>query len=169
TAQKALLAVSALLLVAIFSFTWPQVQEAEVDVVPEARHRTGKGKHKKHKRKEQGGTQGASKNDVPSVQAEKQMLKDVEGKDNEDTVTQVKPQEPAVLDPEAQPAWIFCAGQWQECICGGRVKWGNDEKWQIIELPKDKQMQKVVCSIDVLGDIIPGDGGKHCQCEVTPG
>ena len=38
---------------------------------------------------------------------------------------------------QAQPAWIFCAGQWQECICGGRVKWGNDEKWQIIELPKD--------------------------------
>ena len=22
---------------------------------------------------------------------------------------------------------------------------------------------------DKLGDLIPGDGGKHCQCEVTPG
>lgn len=50
-------------------------------------------------------------------------------------------------------------------------------------LEQDKAIQKVVCSIaswfsstytrhgaeDVLGDLIPGDGGKHCQCEVTPG
>ena len=38
---------------------------------------------------------------------------------------------------EVAATWIYCAGQWQECICGGRVKWGNEGKWKIIELPKE--------------------------------
>lgn len=71
--------------------------------------------------------------------------------------------------PQGEPTWIYCCGQWQECLCGGRVKWGNEGKWQLIEMPEGQSIQKVMCSIDKLGDLIPGDGGKHCQCEVTPG
>eukprot|EP00931_Biecheleriopsis_adriatica_P054483 TRINITY_DN32070_c0_g1_i1.p1 TRINITY_DN32070_c0_g1~~TRINITY_DN32070_c0_g1_i1.p1 ORF type:complete len:745 (-),score=145.21 TRINITY_DN32070_c0_g1_i1:13-2247(-) len=67
------------------------------------------------------------------------------------------------------PTWIFCAGQWQDCVCGGRVRWGNAGKWKIIEPPKDGKLNRVVCSIDALQDILPGDGGKHCDCEITPG
>ncbi|CAE7358917.1 CHR12, partial [Symbiodinium sp. KB8] len=70
---------------------------------------------------------------------------------------------------QGEPTWIYCCGQWQECLCGGRVKWGNEGKWQLIEMPEGQSIQKVMCSIDKLGDLIPGDGGKHCQCEVTPG
>lgn len=172
-AQKLLFAVSALLLVAVFSFTWPQAQEAsEHELIPEARQRTGKGKHKKNKRK----NRDAIQDPKPAGKEEERILADPVAKDavkdpNAEAVTPVESQEASMPETagEVQPSWIYCAGQWQECLCGGRVKWGNDDKWQIIELPKDKQIQKVVCSIDVLGDIIPGDGGKHCQCEVTPG
>jgi len=65
--------------------------------------------------------------------------------------------------------WIFCSGQWQDCLCGGTVRWGNRDKWKVIELKKGEKLQQVKCSIDKLGDPFPGDDGKHCQCEVTPG
>ncbi|CAE8680213.1 unnamed protein product [Polarella glacialis] len=71
--------------------------------------------------------------------------------------------------PPAPPTWIHCAGQWQECVCGGRVRWGNRKTWSIIEPPEDGSKAKVMCSIDKLEDILPGDGGKHCECEVVPG
>lgn len=41
----------------------------------------------------------------------------------------------------------------------------------MIDAPKDGSFSRVKCSIDnpKLGDVLPGDGGKHCQCEVIPG
>lgn len=77
---------------------------------------------------------------------------------------------PAPAPPSEQkgePQWIFCAGQWQDCWCGGRIRWGNVGKWKIIDL-KGKPEQQIRCSVDVLGDPAWGSS-KHCECEVVPG
>eukprot|EP00930_Biecheleria_cincta_P047198 TRINITY_DN32666_c0_g1_i1.p1 TRINITY_DN32666_c0_g1~~TRINITY_DN32666_c0_g1_i1.p1 ORF type:complete len:668 (+),score=122.01 TRINITY_DN32666_c0_g1_i1:106-2109(+) len=70
---------------------------------------------------------------------------------------------------EGEPHWIFCSAQWQECSCGGNVRWGNDDKWKIIKPKKAGQLQEVKCNVQVLEDLIPGDDGKHCECLVSPG
>mmetsp|Transcript_30171 Transcript_30171/g.79577 ORF Transcript_30171/g.79577 Transcript_30171/m.79577 type:complete len:673 (-) Transcript_30171:37-2055(-) len=68
-----------------------------------------------------------------------------------------------------EAVWIFCCGQWQDCLCAGRVRWGNKDKWKIVDPKPGEKEQQVKCNIDKLGDPFPGDDGKHCQCEVTPG
>jgi len=65
--------------------------------------------------------------------------------------------------------WTFCAQQWMPCECDGNVRWGNHDTWQHIAAPADGSLNKVTCNIQVLGDNIPGDDGKHCQCFVTRG
>mmetsp|Transcript_94153 Transcript_94153/g.206221 ORF Transcript_94153/g.206221 Transcript_94153/m.206221 type:complete len:639 (-) Transcript_94153:28-1944(-) len=90
-----------------------------------------------------------------------------------------KQQEEVASEPESEWAsageepegrdWIYCCGQWQECYCGGRIRWGNHEKWKVVDLPAGQTTHLVKCSIDKLGDPYPGDDGKHCQCEVTAG
>ncbi|CAK9015009.1 unnamed protein product [Durusdinium trenchii] len=139
-AQKVLLALSALLLVAVFSYTWPQepllphasatnkgetsmtkydtsgeedVQTVQ-EIVPQVRSRSGKGRKKRHKKADQ------------------------ESRSSPEDNQESGPEATQPPTHEVKPTWIFCAGQWQECLCGGRVKWGNDDKWKMIELPKDR-------------------------------
>eukprot|EP00931_Biecheleriopsis_adriatica_P003124 TRINITY_DN10441_c0_g2_i1.p1 TRINITY_DN10441_c0_g2~~TRINITY_DN10441_c0_g2_i1.p1 ORF type:complete len:815 (-),score=163.36 TRINITY_DN10441_c0_g2_i1:23-2467(-) len=63
--------------------------------------------------------------------------------------------------------WFFCAKQWNECRCQGRVAWGNKDRWKIIDPPSDGSVLTVMCSVDRLQDVLPGDNGKHCQCQGT--
>ncbi|CAK9075118.1 Uncharacterized protein SCF082_LOCUS36458 [Durusdinium trenchii] len=172
-AQKVLLALSALLLVAVFSYTWPQEDVQTVqEIVPQVRSRSGKGRKKRHKKADQESRSSPEEASPETPGSDGAIGAKEDNQESGPEATQPPThEEPKPLHTvgEVKPTWIFCAGQWQECLCGGRVKWGNDDKWKMIELPKDKSIQKVICSIDVLGDLIPGDGGKHCQCEVTPG
>lgn len=70
---------------------------------------------------------------------------------------------------EPSTSWIFCAGQWQECSCEGRVRWGNKDTWFYIE-PKAGMNETIVhCSVKALPDNLPGDDGKHCECLVQHG
>ncbi|CAK9064793.1 unnamed protein product [Durusdinium trenchii] len=64
--------------------------------------------------------------------------------------------------------WVFCAPQWQDCTCQGRVRWGNEETW-LVMTPKDAKPLTVTCSVQVLEDVLPGDDGKHCECEIILG
>ncbi|CAJ1361150.1 unnamed protein product [Effrenium voratum] len=61
--------------------------------------------------------------------------------------------------------WNFCAKQWEECTCNGRVRWGHGDTWKVIDAPGDGSFLTVKCSIDHLKDILPGDDRKHCQCQ----
>ncbi|CAJ1427378.1 unnamed protein product [Effrenium voratum] len=67
------------------------------------------------------------------------------------------------------PQWVFCAAQWQDCTCGGAVRWGNKETWAVMEPKKKGELLTVRCSVQVLEDLLPGDDGKHCECQVLPG
>lgn len=62
--------------------------------------------------------------------------------------------------------WVFCASQWQECACPGRVRWGNAGKWMYLAPKKGYTEVVVKCSIDFLADVAPGDEAKHCDCLV---
>ncbi|CAK9071819.1 Apocytochrome f, partial [Durusdinium trenchii] len=35
--------------------------------------------------------------------------------------------------------------------------------------PKDAKPLTVTCSVQVLEDVLPGDDGKHCECEIILG
>ena len=48
------------------------------------------------------------------------------------------------------------------------MRWGNRDTW-IVMTPKPKEALSVKCSVQVLEDVLPGDDGKHCDCEVLPG
>jgi len=72
----------------------------------------------------------------------------------------------AIVGP---PVWIFCAPQWQECVCPGKVRWGSRKKWLEIPLKDGAEEVRVKCSIDMLEDIAPGDDDKHCECAIPPG
>lgn len=61
--------------------------------------------------------------------------------------------------------WVFCAAQWMECQCEGRVRWGVDGHWTYLPA----QAEAVKCTVDALGDAKPGDDSKHCECGATPG
>ncbi|CAJ1433431.1 unnamed protein product [Effrenium voratum] len=165
--QKALFLLSAVALLALFSLTWPQGYE-EADIAPKSRKRSGKGK-RKHKAEVT--TEEPKLEENPSDHPAQDAAEEASPQVSEPQVHEDQQAAPNHMETvgEVEPSWIYCAGQWQECLCGGRVKWGNGDLWKMIEPPKGKSIHKVVCSIDVLGDIIPGDGGKHCQCEVTPG
>ncbi|CAE7484545.1 petA [Symbiodinium pilosum] len=39
----------------------------------------------------------------------------------------------------------------------------------LFSLPHAGELLTVKCNIQVLQDILPGDDGKHCECQVTPG
>jgi len=86
--------------------------------------------------------------------------------------------DPASAPPESKAAvpgsaaasiWLFCAQQWSDCACEGDVRWGNKEKWKMVRLTGGAARQVVKCDINTLGDHLPGDDGKHCECEVVPG
>eukprot|EP00419_Tripos_fusus_P040274 CAMPEP_0172791856 /NCGR_PEP_ID=MMETSP1074-20121228/208679_1 /TAXON_ID=2916 /ORGANISM="Ceratium fusus, Strain PA161109" /LENGTH=583 /DNA_ID=CAMNT_0013628919 /DNA_START=62 /DNA_END=1813 /DNA_ORIENTATION=+ len=67
------------------------------------------------------------------------------------------------------PVWIFCASQWQECLCYGTVRWGTRDTWAEYKAKRDGAANRVVCSISKLPDVAPGDDTKHCECAVQPG
>jgi len=73
-----------------------------------------------------------------------------------------------VLNQPAQGSaeWIFCAPQWQECHCQGKIRWGSKTRWQEIPADPSTGEAKVKCDISNLQDIAPGDAQKHCQCSV---
>lgn len=66
------------------------------------------------------------------------------------------------------PFWVFCAGQWQDCWCPGDIRWGNEETWHVVPLPKSGDSHKVTCTIEHLPDNLPGDDMKHCECLIDP-
>lgn len=85
-------------------------------------------------------------------------------------VVDIAPARAAAHAPaQGKSKWVFCAGQWQECTCDGVVRWGNNDKWLYIKPKAAGELLTVKCSIQVLNDILPGDDGKHCECQVTPG
>lgn len=49
------------------------------------------------------------------------------------------------------------------------MRWGNKGKWVTVRLTGRATSQVVKCDINTLGDHLPGDDGKHCECEVVPG
>jgi len=65
--------------------------------------------------------------------------------------------------------WVFCAAQWQECVCQGKVRWGARDTWLEIEPKAGKAEVRVKCDVQTLVDVLPGDSTKHCQCSATPG
>ncbi|CAE8586329.1 unnamed protein product [Polarella glacialis] len=65
--------------------------------------------------------------------------------------------------------WIFCAAQWRECHCDGKVRWGDKDRWLTIDPPSKGKPQDVKCNVQSLKDILPGDDGKHCECFIVPG
>mmetsp|Transcript_107544 Transcript_107544/g.343037 ORF Transcript_107544/g.343037 Transcript_107544/m.343037 type:complete len:760 (+) Transcript_107544:87-2366(+) len=69
---------------------------------------------------------------------------------------------------EGKPFWMFCASQWQECTCEGKVRWGNKRTWMVIEPELGQTQITVKCSIKDLPDNVPGDDGKHCECWMFP-
>lgn len=99
-----------------------------------------------------------------------EVEKSPEAEDTEKEVEKV-PEEapPEASAPTGKAQWVFCAAQWQDCTCQGNVRWGNKEKWLIIKPKKAGELQTVKCSVQVLEDVLPGDDGKHCDCEVIPG
>mmetsp|Transcript_16288 Transcript_16288/g.28471 ORF Transcript_16288/g.28471 Transcript_16288/m.28471 type:complete len:627 (+) Transcript_16288:66-1946(+) len=70
----------------------------------------------------------------------------------------------ADADSSSDAGWARCAGQGEECTCMGRVRWGNKQTWKYIDAPADGGLNRVQCNFQNLGDIIPGDVDKHCQC-----
>jgi len=64
----------------------------------------------------------------------------------------------------AEPIWFFCAGQFQECMCKGAVRWGVPGNWLEINQAKGDGWNRVKCSVEQLPDVAPGDATKHCQC-----
>merc|ERR1719461_1406974 len=65
---------------------------------------------------------------------------------------------------ETEP-WVFCAEQFMQCLCPGKIRWGSPDHWKVVEA----QESPLTCSTDKLGDPRPGDSGKHCECAVQRG
>lgn len=65
------------------------------------------------------------------------------------------------------PQWEECAPQWQTCTCAGPVRWGNGDTWKVIPITNGELEQSVDCNFDKLGDILPGDDRKHCECQAV--
>eukprot|EP00927_Polykrikos_kofoidii_P056724 TRINITY_DN50802_c0_g1_i1.p1 TRINITY_DN50802_c0_g1~~TRINITY_DN50802_c0_g1_i1.p1 ORF type:complete len:600 (+),score=68.96 TRINITY_DN50802_c0_g1_i1:82-1800(+) len=60
--------------------------------------------------------------------------------------------------------WVFCAPQGGQCDgCPGQVRWGFGSSW--IELAPRKP-DPVRCNIEDLGDPLPGEDLKRCECAV---
>lgn len=68
-------------------------------------------------------------------------------------------------DNSSEHSWNFCAKQWEDCTCSGRVRWGHGETWKVIDPPLHATSFTVTCSIAHLKDILPGNNEKHCQCQ----
>merc|ERR1719310_7775 len=66
---------------------------------------------------------------------------------------------------ESKDDWVYCAGQWMECACEGKIRWGSPRGWKVLE----KSEKPVKCSPFELGDPAWGDATKHCECEVARG
>ena len=53
----------------------------------------------------------------------------------------------------------------------GTIRWGRGGPggvWKEYPQPTPGTPHNLSCSIDVLPDLLPGDDGKHCECEVNP-
>lgn len=82
-----------------------------------------------------------------------------------ETTTNTSPRQTARSRTSQSPpqvVWEFCSGQFQTCECGGRMRWGTPEKFEVFE-PKEAPWQ---CDFIALGDPAPGDNSKVCECEV---
>jgi len=80
-------------------------------------------------------------------------------------------------DGEKKPAgrnlWLWCAGQYEECACYGKIRWGNNGQWQVLDPPSADVSNRVLCQLGkqvgypTLKDVRPGDDRKHCECQVN--
>lgn len=71
----------------------------------------------------------------------------------------------AVGNSSGTGRWNFCANQWEECRCNGKIRWGHGQTWKVIDPPSHMTAFTVKCSIEHLQDVLPGDTRKHCQCQ----
>ena len=69
--------------------------------------------------------------------------------------------------------WIFCSGQYDECACYGKIRWGIPLRWMHIHATSSTVANRVACQIGKkaggpdLPDVSPGDDTKHCECQVN--
>ena len=45
------------------------------------------------------------------------------------------------------PRWVFCAAQYRECACYGKVRWGMDQNWLYISPAIPSVALRVKCQI----------------------
>ena len=69
--------------------------------------------------------------------------------------------------------WVFCSGQYRECACYGKIRWGTDQNWVYIRPSIPSVALRIKCQIGKqpgvpeLVDMKPGDDSKHCECQVN--
>eukprot|EP00747_Dinoflagellata_sp_TGD_P164357 gnl/TRDRNA2_/TRDRNA2_184194_c0_seq1.p1 gnl/TRDRNA2_/TRDRNA2_184194_c0~~gnl/TRDRNA2_/TRDRNA2_184194_c0_seq1.p1 ORF type:complete len:549 (-),score=104.22 gnl/TRDRNA2_/TRDRNA2_184194_c0_seq1:189-1835(-) len=64
--------------------------------------------------------------------------------------------------------WSYCAAQFHECACQGKVRWGNDRTWVEYEPKTPGSELRLKCNVAYLPDVLPGEEAKHCECMVNP-
>ena len=70
---------------------------------------------------------------------------------------------------------MFCAGQYRECACYGKIRWGIDQNWVYIHPAIPSVALRIQCQIGKqpglpeLVDMKPGDPSKHCECQARNG
>lgn len=75
--------------------------------------------------------------------------------------------------PTGRNLWLYCAGQYEECACYGKIRWGNSGQWQTLDPPSADVSNRVMCQVGkqvgypALKDVRPGDDRKHCECQVN--
>ena len=78
---------------------------------------------------------------------------------------------------QEQPSllWIFCSGQYEECACYGKIRWGTSGRWVHVYPTSSTVANRLSCQVGKqpggpdLVDVSPGDDTKHCECQVTTG
>lgn len=100
---------------------------------------------------------------------------------------------------DEESEWVFCSNQWQDCQCNSHMRrlgtkigsvlmpfaplrWGLGEKWKFLSPKVANSMTSVKlpgfhlphlrpdrCDVNTLGDPVPGEDGKHCECLVKHG
>ncbi|CAE7390125.1 yqeH, partial [Symbiodinium necroappetens] len=80
---------------------------------------------------------------------------------------------PGVTIREPKNIWLYCAAQWEECACDGKIRWGNAGSWQVVPWSVVTKSNRVKCQVGkepgfpALNDVRPGDDQKHCECQVN--
>eukprot|EP00439_Symbiodinium_sp_Y106_P060476 s1975_g8.t4 len=80
---------------------------------------------------------------------------------------------PGVTIREPKNIWLYCAAQWEECACDGKIRWGNAGSWQVVPWSTVTKSNRVKCQVGkepgfpALNDVRPGDDQKHCECQVN--